>query len=54
MEELLGRRRYTLSTGTITVRRPRIRGLEERSESRHLPVFNVTNGVIHVNNMAAA
>ena len=32
-------RRLTMSSGTITVRRPRIRGLEERFESRVLPLF---------------
>lgn len=32
-------RRLTLSNGTITVRRPRVRGLEERFESRILPLF---------------
>ena len=32
-------RRLTLSVGTITVRRPRTRGLEERFESRLLPLF---------------
>ena len=32
-------RRLTLSSGTITVRRPRVRGLEERFESRVLPLF---------------
>ena len=32
-------RRLTLSAGTITVRRPRVRGLAERFESRLLPVF---------------
>jgi putative transposase len=33
------RRRLTLGCGTITVRRPRVRGLEERFESRILPLF---------------
>jgi hypothetical protein len=28
-----------MMAGTITVRRPRVRGLEERSESRLLPLF---------------
>ena len=28
-----------MSSGTITVRRPRVRGLEERFESRVLPLF---------------
>ena len=32
-------RRLTLSCGTITLRRPRVRGLEERFESRVLPLF---------------
>lgn len=32
-------RKLTLSNGTITVRRPRVRGLEERFESRLLPLF---------------
>lgn len=32
-------RRLTLSVGTITVRRPRTRGLEERFQSRLLPLF---------------
>lgn len=32
-------RRLSLSNGTITVRRPRVRGLEERFESRLLPLF---------------
>jgi putative transposase len=32
-------RRLTLGCGTITVRRPRVRGLEERFESRVLPLF---------------
>jgi transposase-like protein len=32
-------RRLTLSQGTITVRRPRVRGLEQRFESRLLPLF---------------
>jgi putative transposase len=36
----LGRpRRLALSSGTITVRRPRVRGLSERFESRVLPLF---------------
>ena len=33
------KRRLTLSSGTITVRRPRVRDLEERFESRVLPLF---------------
>jgi transposase-like protein len=32
-------RRVTLSCGTVKVRRPRVRGLEERFESRVLPLF---------------
>src|SRR5262245_30086268 len=32
-------RRLSLSAGTITVRRPRVRGLAERFESRLLPLF---------------
>ena len=32
-------RRVTLSCGTIRVRRPRVRDLEERFESRVLPLF---------------
>jgi putative transposase len=32
-------RRLALSSGTITVRRPRVRGLAERFESRVLPLF---------------
>jgi len=32
-------RRLTMRSGTITVRRPRVRGLEERFESRILPLF---------------
>ena len=32
-------RKLALSNGTITVRRPRVRGLEERFESRVLPLF---------------
>ena len=32
-------RRLSMSSGTITVRRPRVRGLEERFESRVLPLF---------------
>jgi transposase-like protein len=32
-------RHLTLGSGTITVRRPRVRGLEERFESRLLPLF---------------
>jgi len=32
-------RQLTLSNGTITIRRPRVRGLSERFESRVLPLF---------------
>jgi len=32
-------RRLTLGCGTVTVRRPRLRGLEQRFESRVLPLF---------------
>jgi transposase-like protein len=32
-------RQLSMSSGTITVRRPRVRGLEERFESRILPLF---------------
>ena len=32
-------RRLSLSSGTITVRRPRVRELEQRFESRVLPLF---------------
>jgi transposase-like protein len=32
-------RRLALTSGTITLRRPRVRGLEERFESRVLPLF---------------
>ena len=32
-------RRLTMRAGTITVRRPRVRGLDERFESRILPLF---------------
>jgi len=32
-------RKLTMSSGTITVRRPRVRGVEERFESRVLPLF---------------
>lgn len=32
-------RRLSLSSGTITLRRPRVRGLDERFESRLLPAF---------------
>ena len=33
------RRRLSLSVGTITIQRPRVRGLAERFESRVLPLF---------------
>ena len=32
-------RRLAMSSGTITIRRPRVRGMEERFESRVLPLF---------------
>ncbi len=32
-------RRLSMSSGTITIKRPRVRGLEERFESRVLPLF---------------
>jgi transposase-like protein len=32
-------RKLTMSSGTITVRRPRVRGMDERFESRVLPLF---------------
>ena len=32
-------RRLVMSSGTITLRRPRVRGVEERFESRVLPLF---------------
>jgi transposase-like protein len=32
------RRKLTMSCGTVTVRRPRVRGLEQRFESRILPL----------------
>lgn len=32
-------RRLTLMGGTVTLRRPRVRGLEERFESQLLPLF---------------
>jgi len=32
-------RKLTLSSGTIELRRPRVRGLEQRFESRILPLF---------------
>src|SRR5207237_8092203 len=33
------RRRFTLSLGTIEIRRPRVRNLDERCESRVVPLF---------------
>src|SRR5262245_61385063 len=33
------KRRFTLSLGTIEIRRPRVRNLDERFESRVLPLF---------------
>ena len=35
-------RRLAMSSGTITLRRPRVRGVEERFESRVLPLFGPT------------
>jgi transposase-like protein len=32
-------RRFSMTSGTITIKRPRVRGLEERFESRILPLF---------------
>jgi transposase-like protein len=32
-------RKLSMQTGTVTIRRPRVRGLEERFESRILPLF---------------
>ena len=32
-------RRLSMTCGTVTVRRPRVRGLEQRFESRLLPLF---------------
>ncbi len=40
------RRRVTLSAGTLTVRRPRVRGLAERFESRILPLFKRRTGAV--------
>ena len=34
-----GLRKLSLTSGTVEVRRPRVRGLEERFESRILPLF---------------
>lgn len=43
-------RKLTLSSGTITVRRTRVRELEERFESRILPLFRRrTKGVGRIN-----
>ena len=39
-------RRLTLSAGTITVRRPRVRRLAERFESRLLPLFKRRTGTV--------
>ncbi len=39
-------RRLTLSAGTITVQRPRVRGLAERFESRLLPLFQRRTGTV--------
>lgn len=39
-------RRLTLSSGTVTVRRPRVRNLEERFESRILPLFVRRTGAV--------
>ena len=36
-------RRLAMSSGTITLRRPRVRGIEERFESRVLPLFREAN-----------
>lgn len=33
------RRRLTMRSGTVTIRRPRVRGLEQRFESKLLPLF---------------
>jgi len=42
-------RRLTLGCGTVTVYRPRVRGLEERFESRVLPLFaRRTKGINHL------
>ena len=40
-------RRLTLSCGTIIVRRPRVRGLERRFESRVLPLFARRTGEVN-------
>ena len=40
-------RRLAMSSGTITVRRPRVRGLEERFESRVLPLFLRRLPILH-------
>jgi putative transposase len=39
-------RRLSLSIGTVTVRRPRVRGLTERFESRILPCFKRRTGAV--------
>lgn len=39
-------RHLTLSCGTVTVRRPRVRGLESRFESRLLPLFRRQTGEV--------
>jgi putative transposase len=39
-------RRLSLSAGTITIRRPRVRGLAERFESRLLPLFKRRTGTV--------
>ena len=38
-ERIRQARRLAMSSGTITLRRPRVRGVEERFESRVLPLF---------------
>ena len=53
-------RRLTLGSGAITVRRPRVRGLEERFESRfrrlNAPelVKEVFEGAVHINGVRAS
>ena len=37
-------RQLAMSSGTITLRRPRVRGVEERFESRVLPLFATADG----------
>jgi len=39
-------RRLTMSSGTVTLRRPRVRDLEERFESRVLPLFAKRTGTV--------